>query len=442
MIPKINRRSFVEKTGAVLAAGPLLVSQGAAALPNSTVNHAVIGTGGRGTQHVKKISRIPGARVVAVCDIDPELLDRAANIPQGNPVKKYKDFRKLLENSDIDSVSVCTPDHWHTPVAMAAILAGKHVFVEKPCSHNLREAELLVQCAQQHNKCVQHGTQRRSDPLEIAGVRALNEGVIGDVHTAKAINCQLRRKIGKATPESAPPGVDYDLWLGAAPVRPFTRNRWHYNWHWFWDFGGGDLVNDGIHQVDHAIWGMGLDLKYPDSIITSGRQLWYDDDHETPDTQTIIYEYGSKQVIYEMRLWTPYKMEGHDNGTVWYGTKGKLESGRAGVVVSVEGRTWNIKPGDYGSSPETSSSFEGTIFENFFTSVRNNNHKLLRSPIETGAVTTNLCHLGNIGTRCGGGKLIFDPAQSKITYAGEHLDLANQLLTREYRSGYELPYTG
>lgn len=460
MRPKINRRSFVEKTSAAIAAGPLLVSQGRAALPNSTVNHAVIGTGGRGSSHVKRIAGMKGARVVAVCEVDPTLLDRAANaanIAQGNPVKKYKDFRKLLENSDIDSVSICTPDHWHTPMAMAAILAGKHVFIEKPCSHTLREAELLVKCAQQHNKCVQHGTQRRTDPVEMAGIRALNDGLIGDVYMAKAINHQLRKKIGRASPEAAPPGVDYDLWLGPAPVRPFTQNRWHYNWHWFWDFGGGDLVNDGIHQLDHAIWGMGLDLKYPESIITSGGQLFYDDDHETPDTQTIIYEYGSQQVIYEMRLWTPYGIEGHDNGTVWYGTKGKLESGRKGVVASVEGRKWNIQPEDYdiefGRNFPNSKEGEELgranrimnsywIFDDFFSAVRNNDHKSLHSPIETGAVTTSLSHLGNIGVRCGGGKLVFNPTASKITYAGENLDLANQLLTKEYRPGYELPYTG
>jgi len=444
MRPKINRRSFVGKTSAAIAAGPLLVSQGSAALPNSTINHAVIGTGGRGTQHVKRIDSLAGTRVVAVCEVDPKLLDRAANIPQGNPVKKYKDFRKLLENNDIDSVSICTPDHWHTPMAMAAILAGKHVFVEKPCSHTLREAELLAKCAQQHNKCVQHGTQRRTEAVEIAGVKALSEGVIGDIYMSKAINHQLRKKIGKASPEAAPPGVDYDHWLGPAPVKPFTQNRWHYNWHWFWDFGGGDLVNDGIHQLDHAIWGMGLDLKYPESIITSGGQLWYDDDHETPDTQTIIYEYGSRQIIYEMRLWTPYKMEGHDNGTVWYGTKGRLESGRKGVVATVGDRKWNIKPEDYGIDDQFEEKWGvwSSIYTDFFSAIRNNDHKSLKSPIETGAVTTSLCHLGNIGVRCGGGKLVFNPTESKITYAGENLDLANQLLTKEYRPGYELPYTG
>ena len=435
MKSEINRRRFVKKTGAALAAGPLLVSRARASLPNSTVNHAVIGTGGQGTNHVKQFSKVSNARVVAVCDVDPERREKAAAIPQGHSVEVYSDFRKLLENRDIDSVSVCTPDHWHTPVAMAAILAGKHVYVEKPCSHNVREANLLVQCAQQHNKCVQHGTQRRSDAVEIAGMRALKDGLIGDVYMGKAINHQLRKKIGKAAPTAPPAGVDYDMWLGAAPVKPFTQNRWHYNWHWFWDYGGGDLVNDGVHQLDQAIWGMGVDLQYPESVVTSGGQLWYDDDHETPDTQMVIYEYGTKQVIFEMRLWTPYKIEGHDNGTVFYGTKGKLESGRDGVVASVGDRTWNIKPEDYGIQAER-------IHENFITSVRYDDRKLLNSPIETGAVTTNLCHLGNIGVRCGGIKLTYDAAQDKITHASDHLELANQMLQREYRSGYELPYTG
>jgi predicted dehydrogenase len=430
-----SRRRFLQTTGAALAAGPFILSRAQARSPSDIVNHAVIGAGNQGTQHIKRFHAAKNCRVVAVCDIDPARLDKAAASLPDASVKKYTDFRKLLEDKDVDSVSVVTADHWHVPVALAAILSGKHVYLEKPCSHNVHEANLVAKAAREHNKCVQHGTQRRSTAEDMAGVRALKEGLIGDVYMAKAINHQLREKIGKAKEEPPPPGVDYDLWLGPAPKVPFTKNRWHYNWHWFWDYGGGDLANDGSHQMDEAVWGLGLDGQYPDAVVTSGAKLWYDDDHETPDTQTVIYEYPGKQVVYEMRLWTPYTMEGHDNGTVFYGTRGKLEIGRKGAIATVDDKVIDVKPADYGITAEE-------IVPNFITAVRNDDPSMLNSPIERGAVTTNLCHLGNIGVRCGGIKLTYDPKTGTITKASENKAQANALIKREYRKGYELPYKG
>jgi predicted dehydrogenase len=434
MESEFSRRRFLQTTGAALATGPLFLSR-AHGSPNDTINHAVIGTGSQGQGHVERFNAIENCRVVAVSDVDPVRLDKAAQMVGDPAVKKYKDFRKLLDDKDIDTVSVVTPDHWHVPVAMAAILAGKHVYVEKPCGHTIQEANLLVKCAKEHKKCVQHGTQRRSTAEDMAGVRALKEGLIGEVYMAKAINHQLREKIGHAKPEDPPPGVDYDMWLGAAPKVPFTKNRWHYNWHWFWDYGGGDLVNDGIHQLDEAIWGMGVDLQYPEAIVTSGGQLWYDDDHQTPDTQTIVYEYPGKQIIYEMRLWTPYKMEGHDNGTVFYGTKGKLDIGRQGAIATVGDEVIDVKPEDYGIEAEN-------IRENFLTAARANDPSLLNNPIELGAVSSNLCNLGNIGYLCGGIKLTYDPESDSIVTDSENKEKANSMIQREYRKGYELPYTG
>jgi predicted dehydrogenase len=433
-VTESSRRRFLQTTGAALAAGPFILSRAHGQSPNDIVNHAVIGTGQQGSQHVKRFHAAGNCRVVAVCDLDPERLERAASSLADASVKKYTDFRRLLDDKDVDSVSVATTDHWHVPVALAAILAGKHVYVEKPCSHNIHEANLLVKAAREHKKCVQHGTQRRSSPEDMAGVRALKEGLIGDVYMAKAINHQLREKIGRAREEAPPPGVDYDMWLGAAPKVPFTKNRWHYNWHWFWDYGGGDLVNDGVHQLDEAVWGMGLDGQYPDAVVTSGGQLWYDDDHQTPDTQTLIYEYPGRQIVYEMRLWTDYPMEGHDNGTVFYGTKGKMEIGRKGAIATVGGKVVDVKPADYGIEAEE-------ITPNFITAVRGGDPSLLNSPIERGAVTTNLCHLGNIGVRCGGIRLAYDPKTESIS-ASENKAKANALIKREYRKGYELPYTG
>ncbi|MCP4452463.1 MAG: Gfo/Idh/MocA family oxidoreductase, partial [Planctomycetes bacterium] len=327
----MTRRTFVKNTGAGMAVAPLIMSRVWAHMPPAdTIRHAVIGTGKRGGGHAREFQAIQGCEVVAVCDVDPENLKKAAKNASPN-VKTYTDFRKLLKDSSIDSVTIATPDHWHTPVALAALMAGKHVYIEKPCSHNIYEASLLKKAAKEFGKCVQHGTQRRSDGDHIEGIRLLREGVIGDVHVHKAINHQHRGKIGTAKPEQPPKGVNYDMWLGAAPKVSFTKNRWHYDWHWFWDYGGGDVVNDGIHQIDVAIWAMGD--RYPNRVVSTGGMFYYDDDHETPDTLMALFDYDDGQIIFEQRLYTDYKLEGHDNGNVSYGTKGRMEFGRSGVIV-------------------------------------------------------------------------------------------------------------
>jgi predicted dehydrogenase len=401
------------------------------------LNHAVIGTGSRGLGHVRNFDSTKNCRVIAVCDVDPERLEKAAGIPAASSrVRKYSDYRKLLENVQVDSVSIATCDHWHAPIALAAILAGKHVYIEKPCSHNIHEANLLVKAAVEYKRCVQHGTQRRSSAEDAAAVRAIRDGLIGEVYLAKAVNHQRRQPIGRARPEAPPPGVDYDMWLGPAPEHPFTRNRWHYNWHWFWDYGGGDLVNDGIHQLDGAVWGLGLDRNYPSAIISSGGQLWYDDDHQTPDTQNITYEFArdtgpTKMIIYEMRLWTPYKLEGHDNGTVFYGTQGTVHVGRGKPKAHLDDRQVEINPGQYGIE------LEG-IIPNFIRACLEDDPSRLNSPIQVGAFSTILCHLGNIGTRCGGGRISYEPKKERISGEGE--GLANQLIRGKYRQGYELIY--
>jgi predicted dehydrogenase len=398
--------------------------------PNERIRHAVIGTGNQGKSHCKSFAQIKDCEVVALCDVDPERLNQVAPLlPNATSVKKYSDFRLLLEDKTIDTVSIATCDHWHTPIALAAILAGKHVYVEKPCSHNVRESNLLVKAAREHKKCVQHGTQRRSSGQVKAAVQALRDGVIGKVLVAKAINHQLRQPIGRAPVSEPPAGVNYDMWLGPAPKQEFTKNRWHYNWHWFWDYGCGDLSNDGIHQLDVARWGLGVD--YPKAAVCSGGQLFYADDHETPDTQTIIYEYDRCHLIYEMRLWTDYPIEGHDNGTIFYGTEGKLEDGRMGVSVTMkDGQTKKIE-GERESHQA-----------NFLNAVRANDPSRLSAPIEVGAVSANLCHLGNIGTRLGGQRLEYDPDAQRITRCGAREAEANALLTRNYRAGYELAYQG
>ncbi len=423
----MTRRKFGRIAGAGMAAAPMILSKGwGQESANETIRHAVIGTGGQGGRHIQYFRANKGCEVVAVCDVDPERLQQAAAHAAKN-VKTYTDFRKLLEDKTIDSVSIATPDHWHTPIALYALMAGKHVYVEKPCSHSLYEAGLLKKAARQYNKCVQHGTQRRSKGDHIEAMKLLREGAIGDVYVHKAINHQYRGKIGKATPEAPPAGVDYDLWLGPAPKVQFTRNRWHYQWHWFWDYGGGDVVNDGIHQIDVSVWAMGD--RYPNHVVASGGMFYYDDDHETPDTIMAIFNYDDGQIIYEQRLYTDYKLEGHDNGNIAYGTKGRMEFGRKGVFVYPNG-------GD--RYQVTSTAPEENNGQNFLKAVRADDPSLLNAPIERGVVSSDLCNLANIAYRTGIAELRYDPKAMEITNSAK----ANALVRQSYRKGYELPYKG
>jgi len=418
-----TRRNFIQAAGTVTAAA-VLARAGKAAGANERLRHAVIGLGGQGRRHAKTFAALPDCEVVAVCDIDPKRRAQAAK-ELGNPqgLAQEPDFRRVLDRDDVDSVSVTTPDHWHTPVALSALAAGKHVYVEKPCCHNMHEGAVLAAAAKQSGKCVQHGTQARSGAGIQEAVQYLREGNLGTVRMAKAINHQLRKPIGRAPETDPPEGVDYDLWLGPAPLHRFTKNRWHYNWHWFWDYGCGDMGNDGIHQVDEARWGLGVG--WPKAVTASGGQLFYNDDHETPDTQVVTFEYDTCYLLYEMRLWTNYPMEGHDNGVIFYGDKGTLEMGRRGCEVTLIGEGKKHLSGG--------TDFDANI-RNFAECVKAGNPAGLNAPIDEGFVSAGLCHLGNIATRVGR-KLDFDPGTLECGGDAE----ANGLLKREYRAGYELP---
>ena len=424
-----NRREFLAAAGAGMVTGLALTTRPAAAQasPANRVRHAIIGSGNQGKRHAQAFATLDDCEIVALCDVDPNRRRLVAEkLPNPEQVALVEDFRRLLDDKSIDSVSVATPDHWHTPVALAALQAGKHVYVEKPCAHNIHEARTLVKAAAASGKCVQQGTQGRSSASIQQAFALLRDGVIGKVRMAKAINHQLRGPIGREPETSPPEGVNYDLWLGPAPLHAFTMNRWHYNWHWFWDYGCGDAGNDGIHQIDQARWGLGVGL--PNAVSASGGQLFYDDDHETPDTQVVTFEYDHCYLLYEMRLWTDYPMEGHDNGVIFYGDNGKLEVGRGGCDVFVKGEE-KRHVGPYASIEDH--------FRNFLDCVKAGNPAGLNGGIAEGAASTTLCHLGNIATRVGR-KLKLDPATGECM--GD--DEANRLFTRQYRAGYELPQFG
>jgi len=424
----LSRRSFLHvagATGAALAGGRAWADDSGTTTQQESaaavVRHAVIGTGPQGTQHVLGFRSATGCELVAICDVDRQRRQAVAAVAPG--ARQVEDYRELLADPTINSISIATPDHWHAPIALAAIQAGKHVYVEKPCSHNIIEAKLLHDAAATSGLCVQHGTQWRSAPSVHQAFQRMREGAIGDVYVAKAIDHQHRERIGRAPEEPQPDGVNYELWLGPAPERPYTKNRFHYNWHWMWDFGSGDIGNDGIHQIDVARWGLGVGL--PTRVLGAGGQYYYDDDHETPDHQTVVFEYGHCQLIFEMRLWTNYSLEGHDNGVVFYGTKGRIDIGRKGSILSLDDGTRE----ELGPPPSWA-----MHAQNFVDAVRAKDPHRLAAPMAEAYPSTVLCHLGNIATRTRR-VLQFDAEKLECTGDTE----ATAMFRRQYRKGYELP---
>ena len=418
----ITRRDFVKSAiaGGLALAFPFSRARGA----NDDLRVAVVGFNGQGSGHISRFHNTSGVRVVAICDVDEKVLYRKVEEfkKRNEKVDAYIDYRKMLEDRSIDIVSIATPDHQHVPVAAHSVVAGKDVYVEKPLSHTVAEGRLLVNLARKHGKIVQHGTQSRSLERLMEGIEYIRSGKLGKIRMAKAINSQRRGKIGHKPDIPTPPHVHYDLWLGPAPKRPFNINRYHYKWHWWWDYGTGDTGNDGIHQIDIARWGLGVEL--PKAVTCSGGQLWYDDDHQTPDTQIATFEYDDVYLMYEMRLWTPYPHEGHDNGNIFYGDNGTMSIGRKGWQVT-------FKDGKKGpGGPRGGGSHTG----NFLQAVRSRKVSDLNAEVEVGHHSAILCHMANIAMRVGR-RLKFDTRRERFIDDAE----ANRYLMKQYRRGYELP---
>ncbi|MHC4751993.1 MAG: Gfo/Idh/MocA family oxidoreductase [Planctomycetota bacterium] len=413
----LTRRDFVKSSAAVGAALAMPFSKARGA--NDDIRVGVAGIRGRGDGLVSEFHSLEGVRVVALCDVDGSVLkDRVKQFKErSGKVDGYIDYRKMLEDKSIDIIAIATPDHWHVPMAAASVVTGKDVYVEKPLSHTIAEGRLLVNLARKHGKLVQHGTQSRSSDGIREGIEYLKSGKLGKIRMAKAINSQLRGPIGRVADSEPPEHLNYDLWLGPAPKRPFNRNRYHYNWHWFWDYGTGDTGNDGIHQIDIARWGLGVEM--PKAVSCSGTQLFYDDDHETPDTQVATFEYDDVYLMYE-----PYPLEGHDNGDIFYGDNGTMSIGRKGWQVTFK----NGKEGP--GSPR--GSFSHT--ENFIKAVRSRKVSDLNADVEVAHHSATLCHMANIAMRVGR-RLKFDTENERFINDDE----ANTYLTKKYRKGYELP---
>jgi len=423
-----TRRGFLQTAG-VASAGATAWAMGAAspcaAGANERITMGIIGMS-RGRVLAKEFAAHE-VKIAYVCDVDQGRLDRAQK--ESKAEHAVTDFRRILDDKSVDAVAVAAPDHWHASAAILACEAGKHVYVEKPCSHNIREGRLMIDAARRTGRVMQVGSQSRSTKILQNGIQLLRDGAIGDILVAKAWNSQRRKSIGHVKPSSPPAGFDYDLWVGPAPMRPFQANCHLYTWHWWYDFGTGDAGNDGIHEIDIARWGLG-DPEYPTGISGHGSKMYFDDDQQFPDTQYVTFEYPAgdklgrkKLLVYEHRICSPYVQEGHENGNAFYGTEGYMIMSKMGG--------WKL----YGPKNELRKEEDGwySVPEHtadFLDALRTG--KKPNAEIETGHQSTVLIHLANILARSDQRQLAFDPDQQRIVDNPE----ADALVGRTYREGH------
>jgi predicted dehydrogenase len=425
------RREFLKQAaaGAASAAAAAFPNRVRATGANEKMVLGMIGPGGHGLNLLRSFVAQPDVAMAWVCD--PDANRRAAAVQAvvsatGRTPKSDADLRRVLEDRSVDAVVIATPDHWHGPATILACEAGKHVYVEKPCSHNIREGRLMIEAARRFRRVVQVGTQSRSAEIVRHAMQLLRDGAIGEVLVAKAWNSQLRRNIGKLPPSQPPPELDFDLWLGPAPAAPYQANLLPSIWRWRHAFGTGDIGNDGVHDIDIARWGLGAE-SHPTRVAALGGKYFFDDDQEFPDTQYVVFEYGGgdgrrRQLVYEQRIWSPYVQEGHENGNAFYGTQGMLVLGK--------GAGWQL----FGPRNQLKDKAEGKLdgvahHRNFLDCIKSGGRP--NADIETGHLSATLSHLGNIATRVGR-VLHFDPQTEGIV--GD--DEANRLVRRVYREGH------
>jgi predicted dehydrogenase len=494
-VSSFDRRTFL-KTGALAAAGAALPLRSWAQVlgANSDIRVAVIGLNGRGRNHLQSLAKIPGVRVVALCDADTAVLDKVKPTVNGGDVKTYQDIRALLADKDVDAVTIATPNHWHSLAAIWALQAGKDVYLEKPVSHNVWEGRQLVAAASKYNRVIQAGTQIRSGEGLREAVQWVQAGNIGKITASRGFCYKRRDSIGKTSgPQPVPASISYDLWSGPAPLVAPYRNTpkngsVHYDWHWIYLYGNGDVGNQGIHQMDVARWFLG-ESGLPQSTLSVGGRLGYVDDGETPNTQVVIHEYAAAPLIFEVRgLPAKSGLSGSNVDPRENADSAGMDNYRGvniGNVIDCEGGSVITK--SYFSATAVDKSgkvireFKGNDrhMQNFIDVVRSRKKSELYGPIEEGHVSSALCHLGNISHRLGhastgeigektkssaalaeahgrmiehlransvdlgktpltvGVPLLVDARRERFT--GPHAAQANEMLAREYRAPFVVP---
>jgi len=437
----LTRRNFVKNTagiaaGAAVGIGALKRSTAAWAGANEKVRVCVIGLNGRGTSHIKAFSTLDDSEVVALCDVDSEVLNKSAaklKKATGKEPKLYADLRDVLADDSIDAISIATPNHWHSLAAIWGCQAGKDVYVEKPLSHNVWEGRKLVEAAKAHGRIVQHGTQSRSDTIWRRDIQMLHDGFIGEVHLAKGLTYKTggRHSIGIEQPTSPPENLDWNLWQGPAEEQKYCKNYVHYNWHWFWDYGNGETGNQLVHQMDLAVWGLNAGL--PTSVQSAGGRYHWKDQGETPNVQITTFGYANgKTLVAEVRNVGSYDEAGVlVTGNTFLAEKGYYVEKKGFFdykhnPIPVEG----VKVEDREKARETGH------FGNFIDAVRSRKNEDLHATALQGHVSSVHCHLGNISYRLGR-SLAFDPKTERFVNDSE----ADAYLTRNYRSPFLIPET-
>jgi predicted dehydrogenase len=412
---------------------------------NDRINVAIIGIGGRGTNHLNVYSKMPDARVSGLCDVNQAAREVAQTTlvkNTGEKAKEFVDMREAFADPGVDAVSIATPNHWHALAAVWACKAGKDVYCEKPACYNIHEGQVMIQVARDTKKMVQIGSQHRSTPFKIKGMQALHDGVIGQIYLAKGLCFKPRPSIGHKPDTPTPPGVNWDLFLGPAPMRAFNELRFKYNWHWFWDTGNGDIGNQGVHEMGIARWGLG-DPEWPKTAVATGGKYGPEDDQETPNTLFASYDFGGRELVFEVRGGftngegvpparkdAPATQRPPINvtiGNLFYGTEGWMAMNDMGYQI-YKGKDSELFADE---QPEPHQDTTRLHMENFFKACRSRNPADLTDPITNAYLSASLCHLANISYRTGH-KLFIEPGP-KFT----NDPAANKQITRDvYRKPY------
>ena len=427
-----SRRNFIYTAAAALAVNSAKPLRGA----DDKVSLAIIGLGGRGKDHMQEYAGLADARITAVCDVNQAALERGQALVQkltGVKPKGYSDMRQVFDDKEIQAVSMPLPNHWHALATIWACQAGKDVYIEKPACHNPWEGQKMVEAARKYKRMVQVGSQSRSMAHKMKAIELLHQGVIGKVYMAKGLCFKRRPSIGHKPDSPVPPGLDWDKFLGPAPMRPFNELRFAYNWHWFWDTGNGDIGNQGVHEMDVARWGLGRDL--PNGVVSTGGKFVYNDDQETPNTQIATFDYGDAELVFEVRgIFTGSEgnlpIGGHNTvGNLFFGSDGWMSLDETGYRIYKSTETTPSV-----TEKNTGKGDAAPHMQNFLTAVRSRNWKDLNAEVQIGVTSADLCHFANISYRLKR-SLQVDPASGRFPTDNE----ANAMLTQKYRAPYVVP---
>lgn len=442
-----SRRSFIKKTAvgsAALLAGGILPQFSAKSYArivgsNEKIRASVMGVNSRGYALATNFAQQERCDVIHICDVDSRAITKCLKgleDRQTIKAKGYTDFRESLESKDVDVLVIAAPDHWHAPASIIGLQAGKHVYVEKPCSHNPNEGELLVQAANKYGKVIQMGNQRRSWPNVVEGINALKNGAIGRVYFGKGWYTNNRPSMGIGKDAPVPEWLNWDLWQGPAPRKSFKDNIVHYNWHWLWHWGTGEALNNGTHMIDLLRWGMEVD--YPTKVSSHGGRYRYQDDWETPDTQVINLDFGTNMSMsWEGRSCNGKNNEGSSVGVMFYGENGSLliPSGNSYTLFDLKGNVVkevkDTKEIDPRNATNPAEHLDGIHIRNMFDAI--NNGTKLNADIDSGHKSTLLVQLGNISQRVGN-SLNVDPKNGHIIGDTK----AQELWGRSYEKGWEI----